>query len=175
MTWRSVRHLFASAGIVGIAMLGFAGSALPVQAASFGTNGFTGRIVNHDGQCLDMRSTVTDAQAQVEPCNGQLEQEWTWIQVRNGGPYLLRNGRSHQCLTIRNHYTGIGGKVVQTPLCSTSDIFEQWDPGPPMPEGVEISNVGDGLVMHPALCTTAIGAEIYMNVANQCAVDFWHG
>ena len=179
MSLRSVRHVIASAGIIGAAMLVFTGSALPVQAASpsvdFGTNGFVGRIINHDGQCLDMRSTATNAQLQVEPCNGSLQQEWNWVQVGSGGPYLLKNQRWGRCPTILNHLTGVGGKVTPT-ACNANDQFQQWDPGPPAPDGVEISDRADhGFVMHPAVCTTAIGAEIYMNAPNQCAVDFWHG
>lgn len=158
-------------------MLAFAGSAAPVQAAGpvFGTNGFVGSVVNHDGQCLDMRSTAADTQAQVEPCDGQSEQQWVWIQVGSSGFYLLQNDRSRLCLTIRNDYTGVGGKVVQFG-CTTTDNFFQWFLSPLAPDGVQIINRADhGFVIHPALCTTAIGAEIYMNAANQCAVDFWRG
>src|SRR6266571_963829 len=104
LSLRSVRRVIASAGIIGAAMLVLTGSALPVQAAppsvDFGTNGFVGRIINHDGQCLDMRSTATDAQLQVEPCNGSLQQEWDWVQVGSGGPYLLKNERWGRCPTI---------------------------------------------------------------------------
>jgi hypothetical protein len=71
--------------------------------------------------------------------------------------------------------TGVGGKVTPT-TCNSSDQFQQWDPGPPAPDGIEISDRADhGFVVHPAVCTTAIGAEMYMNAPNQCAVDFWHG
>jgi hypothetical protein len=185
MTLRSVRRLLASAGIVGAAVLAFAGSALPVQAASvagsalapsdFATNGRFGAIVNFDGQCLDMRSSQPDAQVQVEPCGGQSEQRWTWRQAGGGGGFLIQNERWNLCVTILNHFTGAGGRVVPT-SCRTSDTFEQWDPGPPTADGVQISNLADhGFVMHPAVCTNAIGAEIYMNAPNQCRVDFWHG
>jgi hypothetical protein len=179
MPWRSVRRLLASAGIVGAAMLAFAGSALPVRAApapvDLGSNGFIGPIINFDGQCLDMRSSQTNAQVQVEPCSGQSEQRWAWRQAGSSGGFLIQNQRWNLCITILNHYTGVGGKVVPT-SCRATDTFEQWDPSPPTADGVEISDIADhGFVMHPAVCTSALGAEIYVNVSNQCRVDFWHG
>jgi Ricin-type beta-trefoil lectin domain len=175
MYWRSVRRLLASAGIVGAVALAFSGSAMPVQAADLGTNGVVGPIINFDGQCLDMKSTAADAQVQVEPCDNSSEQQWAWDQAGSGGGFLLVNQRWNRCPTILNHYTGVGGKVTPT-TCDKSDTFQQWDPGPPTADGVEISDLADhGFVMHPAVCTNAIGAEIYMNAPDQCRVDFWHG
>jgi len=175
MSWHSVRRLLSLAGIVAAAALAFSGSALPVQAADLGTNGFVGPIINFDGQCLDQRSSAADEQTRVEPCSGQSEQQWAWHQAGSGGGFLLENQRWHLCLTILNHYTGVGGKVVPT-ACRATDTFQQWDPSPPTADGVEISDLADhGFVMHPAVCTSAIGAEIYMNASGQCRVDFWHG
>ncbi len=163
-----------SAGIISATMLAFAGPALPVQADDLVLNGSFIAVINHDGQCLDMRSPQPDAQAQVEPCSGQSEQRWAWRQV-SGGDYLLQNGRWGLCLTILNHYNQAGGKVVPT-ACTASDTWEHWDPTFPTADGVQIADAADhGFVMHPAVCTTAIGAEIYMNAPNQCLVDFWHG
>jgi hypothetical protein len=186
MSWRSVRRLLASAGIVGAAVLAFSGSALPVQAASaansslapsdFARNGSFGSIINFNGQCLDMinASTQQGTQAQVNPCNGQSRQRWAMFLVGNGD-LLVQNERSRLCLSILNNFTGVGGRVVQWP-CSASNRFEQWKLFDPNANGVEIANIGDGgLVMHPAVCTSALGAEIYVNVSNQCRVDFWHG
>jgi hypothetical protein len=186
MSWRSVRCLLASAGIAGAAVLAFAGSALPVQAASaadsslapsdFASNGSFGSIINFNGQCLDMinGSTQQGTQAQVNPCSGQSRQKWAMFLVGNGR-LLIQNERSLLCLSIRNDFTGVGGKVIQS-SCSSSDTFEQWKLFDPNANGVEFANIGDGgLVMHPAVCTSAIGAEIYVNVSNQCRVDFWHG
>lgn len=174
MPWRPLRRLLASAGIVGAAVLAFTGSALPVQAAAdLGT--VTGPIINHDGQCLDMRSSSPTEQVRVEPCDGSSEQVWAWQQVGSGGPFLLDNQRWHLCPTILNHFTGVGGKVVPT-ACRAGDTFQQWDPGPLTANGEQISDVADhGFVMHPAVCTTAVGAEIYMNAPGQCLVDYWHG
>ena len=185
MTLRSVRRLLASAGAAGAAVLAFAGSALPVQAASaaggavapsnFPTNGSFGAIINFDGQCLDMRSPQAAVQVQVEPCSGLSEQRWTWRPAGGAGGYLIQNERWNLCPTILNHFTGAGGKVVPT-SCRATDTFQQWDPGPPTADGVQISDLADhGFVLHPAVCTNAIGAEIYMNAPNQCRVDFWHG
>ena len=175
MPWRSVRRLLASAGVAGAAALAFAGSALPVQAADFGTSTSFGPIINFDGQCLDQRASQADAQTQVEPCNGQSEQRWAWRSAGGSGGFLIQNERWNLCLTILNHYTGVGGKVVPT-SCRGTDTFQQWDPGPPTADGVEISNLADhGFVMHPAVCTSAVGAEMYMNAPNQCNVDFWRG
>jgi hypothetical protein len=178
MSWRSVQRLLASAGIVGAAVLASAGSALPVQAAplDFASNGSFGAIINFNGQCLDMinGSTQADTQAQVNPCNGQSRQRWALFLVGNGA-LLIQNERSHLCLSIRNNFTGVGGRVIQWP-CSSSNRFEQWKMVDQNANGVEFANVGDGgLVMHPAVCTSALGAEIYVNVSNQCRVDFWHG
>ena len=175
MSWHSVRRLLSVAGIVAAAVLAFAGSALPVQAVDLGTNGAVGPIINFDGQCLDMRSNQPTDQARVEPCSGQSEQVWAWRQAGSGGGFLLVNQRWNLCLTILNHYTGVGGKVVTTG-CNRNDSFQQWELVDLTADGVEITNLADhGFVMHPAVCTSAIGAEIYMNAPDQCRVDFWHG
>jgi Ricin-type beta-trefoil lectin domain len=178
MPWCSVRRLLAAAGIAGAAMLAFAGSGLPVQAApastEFGSDGSVGVIVNFDGQCLDQRSGQSTAQTQVEPCNGSSEQRWAWHTGINGG-FTVEDQRFHLCLTILNHYTGVGGKVVPT-TCVRTDSFQQWELVDLTADGVEITNLADhGFVMHPAVCTSAIGAEQYMNASDQCRVDFWHG
>src|SRR5262249_56652113 len=100
--------LLACAAVAGAVCLAFAGSALPAQAAAFGTNGAVGPVINFDGQCLDLRSIQAGAQAQVEPCNGQSEQRWAWQQAGSRGGFLLRNERWNRCLTILNHFTGAG-------------------------------------------------------------------
>ena len=176
MSLRSVRRLLASTGMVGAAVLVLAASALPVQAADFIPIEVFGAITNFNGQCLEdpNGSTQPGVQAVVNPCNGLPRQQWALVLFDTSDLRMIQNGRSGLCLSILNDFTGVGGRVVQE-SCNSSDRFQHWKMIDQTTIGFEFANNGDGgLVMHPALCTSATGAEIYMNVSGQCRVDFWH-
>jgi hypothetical protein len=92
------------------------------------------------------------------------------------GNFLIKNDKSNLCLSILNDHTGVGGKVVQETCDASgpSGAFQRCNELDKSAHGVEFASVGDGgLVAHPAVCTSAIGAEIYMSVSDQCRVDFW--
>jgi Ricin-type beta-trefoil lectin domain-like len=122
-----------------------------------GEGGFT--IENEgSGLCLDIPdgSKKTNVAVQLWGCNGNLQQEWAFVNGEGDNEWEIQNVASKLCLAP---YDDEPTSALVQWGCDASDNYELWDLG--AGSWWQIRNFVGGYVAYPAGCDATYGVWIY--------------
>lgn len=122
-----------------------------------GEGGFT---IENEGSklCLDIPdgSKKTNVNVQLWGCNGNLQQEWAFVDPQGDNEYEIENVASKLCLAPYDDEST--SSIVQWG-CDPEDVYEIWDLG--AGSWWQILNNFGGYVAYPAGCDATYGVWIY--------------